>query len=71
MSKYSLFNRLTGVYAFMIFFNATLLDKFFPNSYHGESSVCRKYWWSNIAYVNNFWHVGPDNSDPSVRSKQS
>ena len=52
-------HRLTGAYAFIIFFHATLYNKFFPNAINGERGACRNYWWANIAYVNNFLHNGP------------
>ena len=51
--------RLTGAYAFIIFFHATLYNKFYPNAIDGQRDACRNYWWANIAYVNNVLHNGP------------
>ena len=50
--------RLTGVYAILIFFHATLL-KFFatgPVSYWmtNLSQFCERDWWRNLLYINNF-----------------
>ena len=56
---FSLLLRLTGAYAFILFFHATLYDKFFPNRSDGQRDACRNGWWANMLYVNNFWHVGP------------
>ena len=49
--------RLTGVYAVIIFFHATLL-KFFATGpvsawVTGQSEECQNDWWKNLLYINN------------------
>ena len=49
--------RLTGVYAVVIFFTASLY-RFFATGPQSvmvdtEVSACRKNWWSNLLYINN------------------
>lgn len=43
----------------MVFFNATMLLKMtsgpvWPHYADNERSHCRRNWWTNILYVNNF-----------------
>ena len=50
--------RLTGVYAIIIGLHATLL-KFFRTGpqaqlVHTMYNQCRKGWWLNLLYINNF-----------------
>jgi len=55
-----IFSRLTPTYAFCILLSVTLWPKFgkgplWPEVVHPLSENCRKYWWSNLLYINNFY----------------
>lgn len=54
--------RLTPVYAFILFFEATLMNKsshgpFWKSIGENERNVCRKNWWLNLLYVNNYFNI--------------
>jgi len=60
-------SRLTPAYAFCILMSVTLWPKFgegplWPEVVRPLSENCRKYWWSNLLYINNFY--------PSTEAKQ-
>lgn len=50
----------TPVYVFLLFFHTTWLVRIqsgpiWPNFADTERYVCRKNWWANVLYVNNFF----------------
>ncbi|XP_066933871.1 nose resistant to fluoxetine protein 6-like [Clytia hemisphaerica] len=49
--------RLTPSYAYLIFFYAFLFPVLSEGPYWGFENVglCRKYWWTNLLYINNFY----------------
>merc|ERR1712117_950726 len=53
--------RLTGVYAIILFFHATLLKYFAtgPGSFgiSMASEACQDSWWKNLLYLNNVWEA--------------
>lgn len=54
--------RLTPVYAFLLLFDATLLYKlnmgpFWKPIAEHEKYICRKNWWLNLLYMNNYFEV--------------
>lgn len=56
------FIRLTPAYAMMIGFYATLFYKFGTGPYWdtwvgSNKDFCRKNWWTNLLYVNNYVNV--------------
>lgn len=51
--------RLTPVYALIVFFDATWLYKldfgpFWKTTTETEKSFCRRNWWTNMLYINNY-----------------
>lgn len=54
--------RLTPTYAIMVGMGATIFN--YVGNGPGWDTVetseekCRKYWWTNILYVNNLFHIG-------------
>lgn len=55
----TIFFRLTPVYAFLIFFSATWLTRmgdgpFWKNYTEIEYTFCRRNWWINLLYINNY-----------------
>lgn len=51
--------RLTPVYAMVMFFDATWLYKsdmgpFWKTTTETEKSFCRRNWWTNLLYINNY-----------------
>lgn len=56
------YTRMTPVYGFMVFFHSTLLiytqsGPMWKHVAETERSFCRKNWWTNIFYLNNYVHV--------------
>lgn len=54
--------RLTPIYALMVFFHSTLLadmqsGPMWRHVAETERSFCRKNWWTNILFINNYVHV--------------
>lgn len=53
--------RLVPVYAFLIFYNATWLLKMqdgpiWNHEVEPEQTYCRRNWWTNLLFVNNYVH---------------
>lgn len=54
-----LLNRLTPAYAFILLLHATWLPKLqdgplWPRGAEVERNFCRRNWWTNLLYVNNY-----------------
>lgn len=66
------YTRMTPIYGFMVFFHSTLLiytqsGPMWRRLAETERSFCRKNWWTNIFYLNNYVHVDDPVSGAEIK----